>query len=106
MSNPDASAVLAILDTLLSQVEQPSNEGDPLLLCHQNICAAEIGEICVALSNSGYVEGEKSLTADEYVKVKLNSGFTVMNMSIVRGHNYGETTRHEVMTVLIKKKNN
>ncbi len=109
----DVPAVSKLLATLLEGAQEPNRDGGPVVLFQHNIDTTTIGQICVAQSNQLYrPDGHRSdsvsgsVTADELVKSKVADGFEVVCVAIVRAFNFGESTRHAVMTVLVKSKVN
>jgi hypothetical protein len=101
-----------ILQDLLQAAEVPNGQTGPILLCHENIDAGQIAEVCVVKSDKCYPKQADSghavsetICGDEYVKSQLALGFRVMSMFIGNSV-YGGGVHHDVVTVLVKLKTN
>ena len=111
MLTQDTEDVVRTLEQLLQTAQTPDKDGGPVVICEQHeLFPSSFGRICIVKSDQRFAknqEGGETIGADEYINGQLALGFKLMWMGIVRELNaFGDKSKHVVMTVLVKSKNN
>ena len=111
MRTNELSESVRLLNQLLEDAsllgEEHPNAG-PVILMHQNVPAHRVADVRFVNSDNSYYPGKPEncdmVRGDAYIKILLDQGYEISTMAISRGASSVTTTKHIVMTVLVKLK--
>lgn len=81
----------------------------PLVLTHQNIDPSTIDKVVFVQSDDNYdtdgkqVSRAEGVPAADFINQKKSEGYEIMTMFVGRDFCFGESTKHVITTVLVKK---